>query len=168
MNHCETFIRGTIRFKGFSYIISAFHDLGLTSDLLIPEGVKTLRDFVNSLTYDADTSKCHAFADEAIDSILLGINSEDRDFLKRFLAKVDVSYIDEKQIKLAYRSIINSIRFFGFMDDPTPLKIQSSNGKQLTYIELFGELMSAKLSMNEDDIDLVIMKHCFTLEDKNK
>ena len=44
MNDCETFIRGTIRFKGFSYIISAFHDLGLTSDTeKVPSNVKTLR-----------------------------------------------------------------------------------------------------------------------------
>jgi hypothetical protein len=28
--------------------------------------------------------------------------------------------------------------------------------------------MLKKLSLNEDDIDLVIMKHIFTLEDKNK
>ena len=32
MQDCETFIRGTIRFTGFSTIISAFHDIGLTSD----------------------------------------------------------------------------------------------------------------------------------------
>jgi saccharopine dehydrogenase-like NADP-dependent oxidoreductase len=36
MTDCETFIRGTIRFKGFSYIISAYHDLGLTSDNQVP------------------------------------------------------------------------------------------------------------------------------------
>ena len=36
MEECETFVRGTIRFKGFSGVISAFHDLGLTSDDLIP------------------------------------------------------------------------------------------------------------------------------------
>lgn len=99
LQDCETFIRGTIRFKGFSSIISAFHDLGLTSDMLVPEGVKTLRDFVNSLTYDADVSKCHPSVDEAIESVLMGINEEDRDFLKRFLAKVDVSYISDKQVK---------------------------------------------------------------------
>jgi len=32
MSDAETFKRGTIRFKGFSWIISAFHDVGLTSD----------------------------------------------------------------------------------------------------------------------------------------
>lgn len=28
--------------------------------------------------------------------------------------------------------------------------------------------MSSKLSLNDDDIDLVVMKHTFSLEDKNK
>lgn len=36
MQDCETFIRGTLRYRGFSYVISAFHDLGLTSDDLVP------------------------------------------------------------------------------------------------------------------------------------
>jgi saccharopine dehydrogenase-like NADP-dependent oxidoreductase len=48
MQNCETFIRGTIRFSGFSFIISIFHDLGLTSDDPVPAGVKTLRDLAMS------------------------------------------------------------------------------------------------------------------------
>jgi saccharopine dehydrogenase-like NADP-dependent oxidoreductase len=43
MSQAETFVRGTIRFTGFSAIISAFHDVGLTSDDIIPEGVTNLR-----------------------------------------------------------------------------------------------------------------------------
>lgn len=42
MQDCETFVRGTIRFKGFSSIIAAFHDLGLTSDEKMPAQVSTL------------------------------------------------------------------------------------------------------------------------------
>jgi len=36
MSDCETFIRGTIRYKGFSSVIAAFNDVGLTSDDLVP------------------------------------------------------------------------------------------------------------------------------------
>ena len=43
MQDCETFIRGTIRFRGFSGTIAAFHDLGLTSNEAVPADVKTLR-----------------------------------------------------------------------------------------------------------------------------
>lgn len=48
MENCETFVRGTIRYGGFSHIISAFHDIGLTSDDLVPDGVKTLRDLAEA------------------------------------------------------------------------------------------------------------------------
>lgn len=48
MQDCETFIRGTIRFAGFSNVISAFHDIGLTSDDPVPENAKTLRDLAES------------------------------------------------------------------------------------------------------------------------
>ena len=44
MSNCETFIRGTIRFSGFSNVISAFHDIGLTSDDAVPDSLNTLRD----------------------------------------------------------------------------------------------------------------------------
>jgi len=48
MKDCETFIRGTFRYKGFSSIISAFHDLGLTSDEPVPSEVKTMRNLLQS------------------------------------------------------------------------------------------------------------------------
>ncbi len=48
MENCETFVRGTIRFSGFSFLISNFHDQGLTSDDAVPAGVKTLRDLALS------------------------------------------------------------------------------------------------------------------------
>jgi len=159
MYDCETFIRGTIRFKGFSYIISAFHDVGLTSDEPAPTGVKTLRNLVDSLTANADINKCHPCIDEVLNQTVLGIEIGDSYFIKRFLASVDVSYIEEKQIKYAYKSIINAIRFFGLMDDPTPIKVVNAQGKPLSYLDIFGNLMSEKLSMNENDIDLVVMRH---------
>jgi saccharopine dehydrogenase-like NADP-dependent oxidoreductase len=36
MNDCHTFIRGTIRFSGFSAVIAAFHEIGITSDDSLP------------------------------------------------------------------------------------------------------------------------------------
>lgn len=48
MDECETFIRGTIRFTGFSYIISAWHDVGLTSDDAADASVTNLRTLLES------------------------------------------------------------------------------------------------------------------------
>jgi len=119
MKDCETFIRGTIRFKGFSYITSGFHDLGLTSELPVPLTVKTWRDFAESLLGDADINKCHPCVDDVLSKIMMGVSPEDTFFIKRFLSKMDISYIDgTKEIREAYKSMIRSIKFFGFLDDP--------------------------------------------------
>jgi saccharopine dehydrogenase-like NADP-dependent oxidoreductase len=48
MKDCQTFIRGTIRFSGFSAIIAAFHEIGITSDDKLPSNVRTLRDMLES------------------------------------------------------------------------------------------------------------------------
>ena len=48
MHDCETFIRGTLRYTGFSSIISAFHDIGLTSDDPVHESVTNLRTLLES------------------------------------------------------------------------------------------------------------------------
>lgn len=50
MQDCETFVRGTVRYKGFSSIISSFHDLGITSDDLVPQdiGINNLKDLTIS------------------------------------------------------------------------------------------------------------------------
>ena len=47
MQDCLTFIRGTIRYEGFSSVISAFHDLGLTSDEEAPKNIHTFKDVLN-------------------------------------------------------------------------------------------------------------------------
>lgn len=46
MKDCQTFVRGTIRFEGFCSIVSAYHDIGLSSDEQVPDGVKTLKEML--------------------------------------------------------------------------------------------------------------------------
>jgi saccharopine dehydrogenase-like NADP-dependent oxidoreductase len=41
-------------------------------------------------------------------------------------------------------------------------------GKPRSYIEVFGDWLAHKLSMNDEDRDLVIMRHNFVLEDPVK
>jgi len=48
MSNCHTFIRGTYRFQGFSSIISACHDIGLTSDDPVADGVTNLKELAFS------------------------------------------------------------------------------------------------------------------------
>ena len=168
MNDCETFIRGTIRFKGFSYIISAFHDLGLTSDLPVPSGVKTLRDLAESRLKDACPSKAHPLAAEALNQVMMGVEKDDEVFIKKFLSKVDLSYMKQNEILFAFKSIIRSLRFLGFLTNSPSLNTVDKAGKARTYLDVFGEVLADKLSMNDDDRDLVVMRHNFILEDQKK
>ena len=53
----------------------------------------------------------------------------------------------------------------GFFDDTTPLVVKHKDGKPRTYIEVFGDVLANKLSMTDEDRDLVVMRHNFILED---
>jgi hypothetical protein len=73
----------------------------------------------------------------------MGLRKEDVDFIKRFLSKVDTSYIKPHLIKDAYKSIIKSILFFEFLNSPKYLTvIDSKTKKPLTYLDVFGDLMA--------------------------
>jgi hypothetical protein len=76
MENCENFVRGTIRFSGFSFLISNFHDQGLTSDDLVPSGVKTLRDLALSRLTKASKS-LHPLAKSAIKDSFESLSNED-------------------------------------------------------------------------------------------
>lgn len=76
MQNCETFIRGTIRFSGFSFLISNFHDMGLTSDDAVPASVVTLRDLANSRLARA-SKNLHPKAQAAIKDSFDSLSKED-------------------------------------------------------------------------------------------
>ena len=76
MESCETFVRGTIRFKGFSFIISAFHDKGLTSDDPVPKEVKTLKDLA-MIRLPMKLGDLNPLAKESIKDSFDGLSKED-------------------------------------------------------------------------------------------
>ena len=77
MESCETFVRGTIRFSGFSFIISNFHDFGLTSDDPVPAAsIKTLRDLAMS-RLGKSSKNLHPMAKEAVKDAFDSLSKED-------------------------------------------------------------------------------------------
>ncbi len=94
MENCETFIRGTIRFSGFSFIISIFHDMGLTSDDAVPSGVKTLRDLALSRLQRSSKS-LHPLAQAAIKDSFESLSKDDQDLTQRLMSDIDTSYVPE-------------------------------------------------------------------------
>lgn len=82
---------------------------------------------------------------------------------------MDISYLkSEKDIRSTYFGLIQSIKFFGFLSKNNRVSNLSHNGKPRSYLEVFSDLMGKKLSMADSDRDLIVLRHNFTLEDKNK
>ena len=92
MENCENFIRGTIRFSGFSFIISVFHDMGLTSDDLVPSHVRTLRELASSKLARA-SKLLNPYALRAVKEPLDNMSNEDKDYTLRLMSDIDISYI---------------------------------------------------------------------------
>ncbi len=84
------------------------------------------------------------------------------------MSDIDVSYLpqsDETLMTNLFKQYFKSLIFLGFYDDKTPLVIKNKEGKALTYIDVFGEVLAKKLSMTDEDRDLVVMRHNFVIEE---
>lgn len=168
MQDCETFIRGTIRFKGFSYIVAAFHDIGLTAETPVPEGVETLRQLAESVMEGADKSKAPAEAEKAIAHTMVGASDDQVDFALRFLSKIDVSHVPESERLDAVKIILKGLRFLDFFSyDDIKMNTKDKNGQRF-YLHVIGEFFAEKMKLQDKDKDFVYMRHVFTMEKDGK
>ena len=59
------------------------------------------------------------------------------------------------------------MNYLGFYEKVGPaLKLTDKKGQARSYLDVFSDVLSDKLSMNQFDKDLVVMKHIFTLQNK--
>jgi len=170
MDDCETFMRGTIRFKGFAGVISAFHDVGLTSDDPIDPKVQTLRDLalwrfskVAQLQIDNDTK-------DLIKKLSVGMPARDQQVLEGVISRVDTAYLkgNKKLIKDCLTQLAKSMNFLGFYDDKCLLKTKDAKGKARSSLDAFGDLMAQRMAHRDNDRDLVAMRHNFVIENEMK
>jgi hypothetical protein len=98
------------------------------------------------------------------------MKAEDKDLIAQMLERVDIKYLhgNKAAVEQTYLGIIKSMHFLGFFDDAVTLQTVDSLGKQRLYIDVFGGVMADKMTHGESDRDLVVMRHNFILEDKNK
>lgn len=71
---------------------------------------------------------------------------------------VDTKHIPNSEKYDFFRQLINSVRFLGFFEGKQ-LETKTKDGKPRTYLDVFGDVLAEKLSMTDDDRDLVIMRH---------
>jgi len=171
MQDCETFVRGTIRFSGFSHVISAFHDIGLTSDDPVPDGVSTLRDLAESKFRGTKLANLDHYYPEAKTAMMAlcseleeeGTKNSDYCLLRQF-CNVDISHIPQSERVDFFKQLIKTLRFLGFFDGEKVVT-RTKDGKPRSYLDAFSDVLASKLSMTDDDRDLVVMRHNFIIED---
>lgn len=62
---------------------------------------------------------------------------------------------------------MKTLNFLGFFDSSQKLDLVDSKGKQRSYLDVLGDVLGKKLAMEDNDRDLVVMRHYFKLEDKD-
>lgn len=60
------------------------------------------------------------------------------------------------------------MKFLGFFDNNQKVKTVDAKGNARSFLDTLGDVMAVKLKHESHDRDLVVMKHYFTIEDKNK
>jgi len=168
MHDCETFIRGTLRFTGFSAIISAFHDIGLTSDDPCEPHVRTLRDLLQSRLQGAHhhNASVGPRSVQVIDQVTNAMDKEDQSLLRTALSRVDFSFLqDSRQLENAIKNIVKTMVFLGFFDPECKVSAKDKAGKSRPCLDVLGDVMGKKLALNDYDRDLVVMRHVFHLMD---
>lgn len=84
------------------------------------------------------------------------------------MSDIDTSYLpqDDTSLTNLFKQYYRALIFLGFFDDQTPLVTKTKDGKARSFLEAFGDVLAQKLSMTDEDRDLVIMRHNFILEDQ--
>lgn len=170
MTDCETFIRGTFRYKGFSTIVSAFHDIGITSDDACDAGVKTLRDLVTWRLTKVAEQELSASQKALIAKMSTGMAPKDKALTEGVLARTDVKRFgdDLKQTEEGYSRLLKAMRFLGFFEDDLMLTIKDGKGNLRPCLDCFGDVMAVRMEHTKNDRDLVVMRHNFILENEKK
>lgn len=169
MEDCETFLRGTIRFKGFAGVISAFHDIGLTSDDPIDPKVSTLRELAMWRFTKVKPLKVDAATLELLKKLSVGMPAKDAELLHNMITRVDTSYLkNAKLVKDCLIQLAKSINFLGFYDDKNHLKTKDAKGQARPSLDAFGDLMAERMAHRDVDRDLVAMRHNFVIENEKK
>lgn len=107
-------------------IISSFHDLGLTSDDLVGDGVSSLRDLCMwRFSKVPAKSSMPAVVSQLCSKLTDGMQENDRQLVEGVLSRTDFSYLggNAAREESACRSIVKTLHFLKFFDPTTTVKI---------------------------------------------
>ena len=84
------------------------------------------------------------------------------------LARADLRHLGGNQSaeEKAIRGIVKTLHFLKFFDSATTLKVNDAKGKRRPCLDAFGDILGVRLKHTDQDRDLIVMRHNFTLEDQ--
>lgn len=127
MQDCHTFIRGTYRFQGFASIISSFHDVGLTSDDIVDEGVRTLKDLCLWRFSKVNAQPLSGVPRQVCDQLTEGMSQSDRQLVEGMISRTDFKHhgANSAKVESACRSIVKTMHFLKFFDAATIVQVKA-------------------------------------------
>jgi len=94
------------------------------------------------------------------------MSGEDQTLLKNALSRVDFSFLkDPRDLENSIKNIVKTMVFLGFLDPECKVSAADKSGKARPCLDVFGDVMAAKLALNDQDRDLVVMRHVFHIMD---
>lgn len=91
------------------------------------------------------------------------MSRQDIDLMKKVFAKVDFTHLKGNEYKThqAISSIVKTMKFLGFFEKDCTVK---NDGSQ-SCLDILSQVMAIRLAMDDQDRDLVIMRHIFHIMD---
>lgn len=143
--------------------------MGLTSDDPVADGVRTLRDLCLWRFSQVQGKPLTGARKKIQDKLTKGMPVEDCRLVEGMLARTDVRHFSsEDKVADAYKQILKTMRFLKFFDSSTTLALDDAKGKRRPCLDVFGDVLGRALKHTDNDRDLVVMQHKFTVEDQEK
>ena len=104
------------------------------------------------------------------DTLTSGMQANDKLLVEGMVSRADMRHFggDQSMEEKAVRSIVKTMHFLKFFDNATTVKCVDAKGKKRPCLDVFGDILGVALKHTENDRDLIVMRHNFTLEDQQK
>jgi saccharopine dehydrogenase-like NADP-dependent oxidoreductase len=167
LEDAETVIRGTIRFKGFAFIMQCMKNLNLFEDVKLDENTSTWKEYFDKLINDRENSMAIQNLENTYltgNELLIIEGSDDQHTFYTKVSLVALSKFSQEYIKAnnfneLFGKIYSVLKYLDISNKSSKLKSQN-------VLDSFALLMEEKLKMQEWERDMVFMQNEFKLKTK--
>ena len=99
-----------------------------------------------------------------------GMSGDDKQVFEGIITRTDMRHYEGNQAKedFVIRRIFKTMNFLKFFDSNTTLVLDDAKGKRRPCLDVFGDILGRALKHTDQDRDLVVMRHNFTIQDQQK